>query len=451
MEWKIVNHEVRGFSFSGVIPDGVEKIANISFGGSPLTSLTLPGTVKSIGSSAFDGCSRLTSISLPDSLTTIVGGAFKDCSNLRSLKLPPSVTRIGPKAFANCRALKSLTLPYNLKKCDKGAFIGCKGITNLTIPENWTTIRAFTFQNCSRIKSLTLSRNLTSVQEGSFDGCCAITSLTLPSTLTDVGNYSFRGCSGITSLSLPDGLTKIGRAAFQRCSKIKSLKIPHTVTSIGESAFDNESIPDLTLFQSYSLPHTPPLREGYDSDSDYDPDRASTGPVSLTLPSGLTVLCASVFRGCAIKSLVLPQSVTSIGYCAFSNCKNLTSVKLPHGLAHVSSRAFAKCASLTRIMFRPRVSCAFLAWAVGHSRNRTNWQLTTLARIRNVLSLITALALDRRDVTCVDPEGRMSVFEDCGWNPCPRKLGAIGSDLDGLFGSTSDSDTSVYVPYSPLN
>ena len=50
------------------------------------------------------------------------------------------------------------------------------------------------------------------------------------------------------------------------------------------------------------------------------------------------------------------------------------------------------------VVFRPRASPAFIAWAVGGSRNRANWQLTTLKQLRNVLGLITALTLERRDV-----------------------------------------------------
>ena len=43
----------------------------------------------------------------------------------------------------------------------------------------------------------------------------------------------------------------------------------------------------------------------------------------------------------------------------------------------------------------PPPSEAFIAWAVGSSRNRANWQLTILKRMRNVLRLITSLSLKR--------------------------------------------------------
>ena len=58
----------------------------------------------------------------------------------------------------------------------------------------------------------------------------------------------------------------------------------------------------------------------------------------------------------------------------------------------------------------PRVSRGvFIAWAVGHSRNRANWHLTPLKRLRNVLRLITALSLDDDKVVGQAGSGRAYV------------------------------------------
>ena len=54
-----------------------------------------------------------------------------------------------------------------------------------------------------------------------------------------------------------------------------------------------------------------------------------------------------------------------------------------------------------------------LAWAVGSSRNRDNWQHTTLRHVPGVLQLITKLAMERRDVDTLDPTGRKHVFNGC--------------------------------------
>ena len=64
---------------------------------------------------------------------------------------------------------------------------------------------------------------------------------------------------------------------------------------------------------------------------------------------------------------------------------------------------------LVSVVFGPRVPPAFIVWALGKMRNRTNWEVTTLQHSRNILCMITALALDRRDFTSVSKR----VFEGC--------------------------------------
>jgi len=87
------------------------------------------------------------------------------------------------------------------------------------------------------------------------------------------------------------------------------------------------------------------------------------------------------------------------------------------GQGDVGDRAFAGCYDLVSVDFRSSSRPAFIAWAVGSSQNRNNWQVTTVMRLRNVLSLITVLAWTPRDVDSVDPHGVDGVFLYC---PCGR-------------------------------
>merc|ERR1712032_1445816 len=135
--------------------------------------------------------------------------------------------------------------------------------------------------------------------------------------------------------------------------------------------------------------------------------RACSGLTSLTLPDALTTIGDHAFDRCrGLTSLTLPDALTTVGNSVFRACIGLTSLSLPHSLVNVRHKAFGSCTRLTSVVFRPRVSGvsgAFIAWAVGSSRNRTNWHLTVVKRLRNLLRRITVLALEPRDISTVDP------------------------------------------------
>ena len=50
-----------------------------------------------------------------------------------------------------------------------------------------------------------------------------------------------------------------------------------------------------------------------------------------------------------IKSVVIPDGVTSIGKIAFENCSDLTSVTIPDSVTSIGDGAFSGCDALTRV------------------------------------------------------------------------------------------------------
>lgn len=70
-----------------------------------ITSVTIPGTVREIGTTAFYGCWSLSRLSLGDGLVQIGSYAFSGCATLGTVTIPASVTDIGAGAFNNCPRL----------------------------------------------------------------------------------------------------------------------------------------------------------------------------------------------------------------------------------------------------------------------------------------------------------------------------------------------------------
>ena len=71
---------------------------------------------------------------------------------------------------------------------------------------------------------------------------------------------------------------------------------------------------------------------------------------SITIPESVTSIGAMAFRGCTgLTSIAIPESVTSIEFWAFSDCTGLTSVTIPQGVTSIGWGAFYGCIGLTSI------------------------------------------------------------------------------------------------------
>lgn len=64
----------------------------------------------------------MTTVTIPNSVTTIDSGAFQDCTSLKTVTIPNSVTIIDNDAFSGCINLTSLTIPNSVKTIGVGAF-----------------------------------------------------------------------------------------------------------------------------------------------------------------------------------------------------------------------------------------------------------------------------------------------------------------------------------------
>jgi len=95
----------------------------IQYPGGRTGSYVIPGSVASIGSEAFDYCSRLTGITIPDGVTSLGTYGFFACTSLTNITIPGSVTNIGSYAFANCTNLTRAFFKANAPNDDGYVFI----------------------------------------------------------------------------------------------------------------------------------------------------------------------------------------------------------------------------------------------------------------------------------------------------------------------------------------
>jgi hypothetical protein len=326
----------------------IRVIADFAFqscGG--LTSIIIPDSVISIGSSAFQDCSSLTSVNIPDSVTSIGDYAFYRCTGLTSITIPDSVTSIGFQAFYQCTSLTSATIGNSVTSIGFYAFSSCTGLASINIPDSVTSIGFKAFYNCSSLTSINIPDSVTSIGGYAFsgtnltyssvdeveylfsdsyafliDGSSAGGGLSLPSNVDSkpvrlISDYAFRG-SSLISITIPNSVTSIGTNVFSNCNSLTSVTIPDSVTSIGSSAF------------SYC-----------------------TSLTSIIIPDSVISIGSSAFNNCTrLTSATIGNSVTSIGGYAFYNCSSLTSIIIPDSVTSIGQNAFEICNSLVSIRFQ---------------------------------------------------------------------------------------------------
>ena len=333
-------------SLKEVIITGGTSIGDGAFYGcSSLTSVTIGNSVTSIGGGAFYGCSSLTSIVIPDSVTSIGYSAFCDCVSLTSIVISDSVTSIGDMAFSSCSSLTSIVIPDSVTSIGNSTFRGCSSLTSIVIPDSVTSIGDYAFRACSSLTSIDVAEDNPNYKDidgnlYSKDGKTLIqyamgktsTTFIIPDSVKSIGNYAFYNCSKLTSIVIPDSVKSIGNYAFYNCSKLTSIVIPDSVTSIGDSAFSGCS-----KLVSITLPFVGATKEGTSSTHfgyifgarsySYNDDYVPTSLKTVILTDSVTSIGEYAFGGCSsLTSIVIPDSVTSIGFSAFEDCTSLTKV-----------------------------------------------------------------------------------------------------------------------------
>ena len=397
-------------------------------------------SVTSIGSSAFSWCSSLTEVNIPASVTNIGSWVFDYCKDKTTLvcypigktettyTVPATVTTFTTSAFENCTALAQINLPNSLTDMGIRTFYGCTSLTEVTLPDGVTQLTGFNFTDCSALEKVTLPEGITYIGSGAFKNCSALTELTvwairppgvsndaftgvssslvvkvpaegLPAyqtadiwknftlqgngqapfvvgnlkyrvtsqtentvevmgyqtaptdaltipatvtynevtyTVTGIKEQVFANCSALTSVSLPDGLTSIGNKTFEYCSALATVSIGSGLTTIGNAAFAN-----CTSLTGITLP------DGLTTIGD-EAFFNCTSLTGITIPNTVTSIGIAAFRYSGLTTASIGNGVTTIGEEAFQDCSSLATVSIGSGLTTIGNSAFYACWALTQ-------------------------------------------------------------------------------------------------------
>lgn len=121
---------------------------------------------------------------------------------------------------------------------------------------------------------------------------------------------------------------------------------------------------------------------------------------SITIPNGVTSIDDRAFCECSgLTSITLPDGITSIGDDAFVCCSKLTSITLPDGVTSIGSDAFDECSGLTSIIIPDGVT------TIGDWTFYECSALTSITLPDSVTSISDKAIKDNSNVTIYGYEG----------------------------------------------
>lgn len=315
----------------------VIAIADFAFyRNSTLLQLTVPGSVKTIGESAF-AQSYIGSVTLQNGVSSIGAHAFADCTELSDITLPGSVSAIGRAAFQNCSALTAIALPEALKTIGENTFSGCIFLDTVSLPAGLETIASAAFAGCTHLTDITIGANVSDIAVDAFNGCTGLTNLHVSANsmyYTSADGVLLSG-DGSQLLLYPQGRTA------------ETYTIPDTVIAIGEQAMSGSWITTLVLNKRLTSIGDGALRGS---------PRLQT--ITFAPDGQLSVIGTSAFSGCiSLTDVDFPASLKSIGASAFASC-GLTRVSIPEKV-EIGTDAFRDSDTLTIYGVQNSTAAAF--------------------------------------------------------------------------------------------
>jgi hypothetical protein len=216
---------------------------------------------------------------------------------------------------------ETIVLPTNIEVL--GRMPG--GLTSIIIPNSVRSIVDSAFEVCTSLSSITLSNGLTSIGNGAFSECYSLSMINIPSGVTSIGYYAFSECDSLYRVNIPSGVTSIGDYVFFYCDSLSNITVEN-----GNPNYDS--------------------RDNCNALIETATNTLLRGCSTTVIPNSVTSIGNGAFSECYSLSMInIPSGVTSIGDYAFSYCDSLSSITIPYSVTSIRNEAFRKCTSLTSI------------------------------------------------------------------------------------------------------
>jgi len=240
-------------------------------------------------------------------------------------------------------------------------YLNGEHLTKLIVPEDVTELRSFTFTGCKPLTEIIMNDNIIDIGISAFEDCTELTNIKFSNKLRGIPYSAFKNCYKLANVDLPDSLHLIDTYAFGNCTSLKEIVLPKSVSNIHSGAFNGcsslESITVPFLGQvkhSQSSTHLGRIfgAENYYENAYYVPKSLKTINITNALNIysndfyGCSDICEVNFTNYATYT---SDCLQSIAKNAFNGCTNLKTVSIPDTVTSIDNEAFSTCNSLEKI------------------------------------------------------------------------------------------------------
>ena len=342
---------------------GIEKTTKVFQKQQEINKITLDSSVKIItgglGEGSFEFCSNVTELSISNSITLIGGGAFNSLHNLKELNLPSSVEVIEGGAFSECFLLTEITFPPELKEIHSNAFRRCRNLKNIFIDPYNTKIRPNAFPECPLLKHFTLHPSIKNITKFDFDNTSLydIRELIIPETVTSISSDAFSNCRNLYKITILPSMKSVGciGADYLQCIEINPYQTnidyfvaPALNHFVFHSSVDCIEHINLSLFRNVKKITIPDTVKSIAPGSFY----GYSSLEEITIPNSIVSIEFDTFKECKkLKNVTIPSSVKKIHGGVFCQCSSLEEITIPNSVEFIGGGCFSYCKSLKKITF----------------------------------------------------------------------------------------------------
>lgn len=319
--------EIDGVNYSNEgngLADGEAIISGINHGTIPaevvipekVTINDVEYTVARIHREAFAYNSTITSVTLPAGLKYIDNYAFSQCSNLAEIKgFPEKLDYVGHAAFNNTKWLSNLndTAPEGLYLIG-GWALGYVGEIpeTLTFPDKTIGIcdvfaTRIVYTSYYNVKKVVLNEGLKYINYDAFEYFIGLTEVNLPASLEVIESEAFDCCFNIERFTVADGNANFTALDGVLYNKEKTKLILYPCGKAETNVVVNENVTEIEEYAFYGAQYIK----------------------SLTIPEGITTIPNQMIRQMSsLETVILPSTVNYFGFGIFVQCNKLKDIVL---------------------------------------------------------------------------------------------------------------------------